>query len=70
MEVTLDEEILVRRDVAEPGGWQTVTFEVPAGEGAVDLVVAVVAEGGIERTWGWGRASGVLVRNVDLGEGS
>jgi len=70
VEVTLDKEVLVRRDVAEPGGWQTVTFEVPAGEGTVDLVVAVVAEGGIEPTWGWGRASGVLVRHVDLGEGS
>ncbi len=70
VEVTIDGQVLVRRDASELGGWQNVKFEVPAGEGAVDLVVTVVAEDGIERTWGWGRASGVLIRHVDLGEAS
>jgi hypothetical protein len=67
VEVRLGDVVLARRDAAEPGGWQTVVFEVPAGEGTVDLVVAVVAEPGIEDGWDWGRASGVLVRHVDLG---
>lgn len=70
VEVMLSGQVLHTRDASTPGGWQAVSFDIPAGEGSLDLVVTVSASEDIEQTWGWGRASGVLVRNVDLGTSS
>ena len=60
--VTLDGVTLFEADVGDPSRWTRVGFEVPAGEGTLQLRVEVVALPAIETGWAWGRASSVLIR--------
>jgi hypothetical protein len=67
VEVRVDGETIFTRDVASPSRWVRVPFTIPAGTGTALVEVVVVAQPGIEQGWGWGRASTVLVRVVDIG---
>ena len=62
--VSLDDMVLSTSDIGDPSRWQTVEFDVPAGTSPHQLSVSVVALPGIEAGWGWGTASGVLVREL------
>ncbi|MGZ5384975.1 MAG: hypothetical protein ACXWH0_13450, partial [Acidimicrobiia bacterium] len=67
VEVRVDGETIFTRDVASPSRWVRVPFTIPAGTGTALVEVVVVAQPGIEQGWGWGRASTVLVRAVEIG---
>jgi hypothetical protein len=62
--VTLNDTVLSESDIGEPSRWRTVGFDIPAGTEPHQLSVSVVALPGIEAGWGWGTASGVLVREM------
>jgi hypothetical protein len=62
--VALDDTVLSTTDIGDPSRWRTVEFDIPAGAEAHVLSVSVVALPGIEAGWGWGTASGVLVREL------
>ena len=62
--VTLDDMVLSTSDIGDPSRWRTVAFDIPAGTSPHQLSVSVVALPGIEAGWGWGTASGVLVREL------
>jgi hypothetical protein len=59
---TLDGVTIFETDIGNPSRWTRVDFDVPAGEGASELLISIVALDGIEPGWGWGRASTVLIR--------
>ena len=62
--VTLDDVVVHESDIGDPSRWMRVEFDLPAGAGPHQLSVSVVALPGIESGWGWGTASGVLVREL------
>jgi hypothetical protein len=62
--VTLDDTVVHESDIGDPSRWTRVDFDIPAGSEPHQLSVSVVALPGIEAGWGWGTASGVLVREL------
>jgi hypothetical protein len=62
--VTLDDTVVHESDIGDPSRWTSVDFDIPAGSEPHQLSVSVVALPGIEAGWGWGTASGVLVREL------
>ena len=60
----LDETLVFEGDIGDPSRWRRVDFDIPAGTAPSRLSVSVVALPGIEAGWGWGTASGVLVRSL------
>ena len=62
--VTLDDVVVHESDIGDPSRWTRVGFSIPAGAQPHQLSVSVVALPGIETGWGWGTASGVLVREL------
>ncbi len=62
--VTLDDTVVYESDIGDPSRWTRVDFDIPAGTDPHTLSVSVVALPGIETGWGWGTASGVLVREL------
>jgi hypothetical protein len=67
VEVLLDDEVVHRRDLATPGGWERVGLPLAGGCLGQRITIAIVASPSVEPGWGWGRASDVLIRSVDLG---
>ncbi|MGZ5383462.1 MAG: hypothetical protein ACXWH0_05675 [Acidimicrobiia bacterium] len=67
VEVRLGDQLIYQVDSAEPGGWRSIEIPLPDGCTREELSIAVIASETIEPTWGWGRASDLLVRSVDLG---
>ena len=62
--VTLDDVVVHESDIGDPSRWTRVGFDLPAGTLPHRLSVSVVALADIETGWGWGTASGVLVREL------
>jgi hypothetical protein len=62
--VALDDVVVHESDIGDPSRWTLVDFDIPAGSEPHQLSVSVVALPGIEAGWGWGTASGVLVREL------
>ena len=60
--VTLDDTVVHESDIGDPSRWTRVEFDIPTGTDPHTLSVSVMALPGIEAGWGWGTASGVLVR--------
>ena len=67
VEVRLGDLLIYQEDAAEPGGWRRIDIPLLGGRIAEELSIAVVASETVEPGWGWGRASDLLVRSVDLG---
>lgn len=67
-EVRVDERTVFRRDIGQRGGTETATFQIPSGVGDSVVAVVLTALPGIERGWGWGRASTTLVTEFRVDE--
>ena len=68
IQVMLDDALVFESDIGDPSRWRSVDFTIPAGTEPSELSVSVVALPGIEAGWGWGTASGVLVRSLTVGQ--
>lgn len=66
-QVLLGEELLFQTDIGEPTRWVRVPFVVPSGGGPATLEVRLYAGDWVDPGWGWGRASTVLVRSLEVG---
>jgi len=64
--IDVDRGEVFRTDVGAPSRWHTVRFEIPPGPGTSTITVAVETGRHVEKGWGWGRASTVLVKDLVL----
>ena len=67
-EVRVDGRTVFERDIAQRGGTETATFEIPSGAGDSVVAVVLTALPQVERGWGWGRASTTLITEFRVDE--